>query len=477
MSDLDIAIAHHQAGRLDEAEPIYREILRVAPKHLDALHLLGLVALQRGDHDAAVELIEKALAENPSIAEIHNSLGNALKAQGRLDAALESYRRAHALNPDLVGAYINLGAALLGQGQVDDAVSYFRKAERLGPGEGNNVAAFRMSLLDEDQARKGEPYVKQLKDVLVDTAYWSILDGDKVYSRETHGRNLANSPFVRGRIDSEKTRVIAVYPDPEIVIKERCIFVGGDLNYSHWLLRNLMKLSIIENNKDLRSLPLLLNADLAAYQSEALGLLGISRDRQILVNRNSIIKCNDIYVPTLLRNHPRMKMGLDWLRRKFLNNQETTTRENRDRIFVSRRDANKRHIVNEEDLVDRLAKLEFRVVVPGRMSFSEQVKTFSNVGIVVGAHSAGLANIVFAPLDCQMIEITSTAIEFMDPHRTICNTLGQKVVSIVSNALVLPSGETHINEMHYDFLVDVEEVVSVVIGMIADSSAKGIASW
>jgi Flp pilus assembly protein TadD/capsular polysaccharide biosynthesis protein len=503
--NLGVALAGQ--GKLDDAVAAYRKAIALEPGHGEAHTNLGTALKDQGKLDEAVASYRKALTCNPNLAEAHSNLGNALYTQERREEAEASFRRAIEIDPRIVNAHYNLGNllrkrgelaqaeesyrrglalepgnsralnnlgyVLVRQGKVDEAVGSFRTAERLGPRDGKNVAAFRVSLLDEDKAHKGEPYVKHLKDVLVDTAYWSILDGDKVYSHETHGRNLANSPFIRGRTNPDMTKVIAVYPDPEAVIEERCVFVGGDENYSHWIARNLMKLSIIEHDTDLRSLPMLLNADLAPWQSETLQLLGIPRNRRILVNRNSIVKCNDIYVPTMLRNHPRMKMGLDWLRHKFLTGRETPSWESRDRIFVSRRDADKRHIVNEEDLVDRLAEFGFRVVVPGQMPFSEQVKTFSNAGIVVGAHGAGLQNVVFAPLDCRMIEITSTMIEHMNDFRRICHELGQEVVSIVSDSLVPDLARRSADTLiaNSDFRVNVEEVVSVVTEIIADSSA------
>ncbi len=58
----------------------------------------------------------------------------------------------------------------------------------------------------------------------------------------------------------------------------------------------------------------------------------------------------------------------------------------------------------------------------------------------------------------------------MDSFRRICDELGQKVVSIVSDSIVPPSGKADTLTMHCDFSVDVEEVVSVVTGMMADSS-------
>ena len=54
---LAIAIQHHQAGRLQAAEQIYRQILAVEPNHADAIHLLGVIAHQAGKHELAVQYI------------------------------------------------------------------------------------------------------------------------------------------------------------------------------------------------------------------------------------------------------------------------------------------------------------------------------------------------------------------------------------------------------------------------------------
>jgi len=163
----DTAVAHHQAGRLAEAENLYRRILEADPSHAGSLHLLGVVALQRGRPDAAIELIGKAIAldgENasfhnnigeayrflarldeaathfaraislePAAAEGHMNLGNALKQQGKLDEAINAYRRAIELKPDYAEALMNLGVALMEQGRSEDAADYYRRALRLKP--------------------------------------------------------------------------------------------------------------------------------------------------------------------------------------------------------------------------------------------------------------------------------------------------------------------------------------------------------
>jgi len=127
------AIEHHQAGRLREAEALYRQILAGVPGHPDALHMLGLMAHQTGHNDAAVDLISQALRVTPAHAPCHSNLGNALRAMGRCDEAIASFRRALELNPGLVEAHSNLGAALQAQGKLDEAIASFRRAIAINP--------------------------------------------------------------------------------------------------------------------------------------------------------------------------------------------------------------------------------------------------------------------------------------------------------------------------------------------------------
>jgi tetratricopeptide (TPR) repeat protein len=72
------AFAHHQAGRLVEAESLYRKICAADPSHFDSLHFLGLIAAQTGRHDGAIELIKRALGLKPNHADAHYNLGNVL---------------------------------------------------------------------------------------------------------------------------------------------------------------------------------------------------------------------------------------------------------------------------------------------------------------------------------------------------------------------------------------------------------------
>lgn len=127
------AIKDHQAGRLREAQRVYQDILQVQPGNAEALHLLGVVHHQSGNHDRAVDLIGRAIHANPKHGLAHYNLGLALKAQDKLDRAIASFRLAVTLEPKLVRAHHNLGLALADRGEPAEATAAFRRALALDP--------------------------------------------------------------------------------------------------------------------------------------------------------------------------------------------------------------------------------------------------------------------------------------------------------------------------------------------------------
>ena len=130
---LGLAMEHHNAGRLPQAESIYQQILQADPSQPDALHLLGVIALQVGKYDIAVDFITKALSLKPDYAEAQTNLGNALQGLGELEEAVASYHKALSLKPDYFEAQTNLGTALQGLGEREDAVASCRKALAIKP--------------------------------------------------------------------------------------------------------------------------------------------------------------------------------------------------------------------------------------------------------------------------------------------------------------------------------------------------------
>ena len=130
----EIALAHYRAGRLQEAERICLEILRVSPDSPDVLHRLGLIAYRQGQYERATAHIAQAVRLDGQRADYYNNLGELLRIQERASEAIACYRRAIELKPDCAEAYNNLGTVLAYQGSHGAAVGCFREAVRLNPG-------------------------------------------------------------------------------------------------------------------------------------------------------------------------------------------------------------------------------------------------------------------------------------------------------------------------------------------------------
>ena len=158
---LQDALAHHQAGRLREAEALYRAILAAEPGNADALHLLGVARHQQGAHDEAIALIGKAVAADPRRPEFHNNLGEAQRLCGRPAQAEQAYRAALALDANLAAAHGNLGHALLAQERVEAAAESYERAAALDPGNAGVLVNLAFALLELGRLQDAEQRARE----------------------------------------------------------------------------------------------------------------------------------------------------------------------------------------------------------------------------------------------------------------------------------------------------------------------------
>ena len=127
------AVVLHQQGSLPAAQALYRQVLELAPRQFDALHLLGVIARQQGDAAAAIDLIGQALAIDPVQPKAHANLGVALLDAGRAAEALASHEQAITLHADYAMAWSNRGNALRQLQRPDDALLSYQRALALQP--------------------------------------------------------------------------------------------------------------------------------------------------------------------------------------------------------------------------------------------------------------------------------------------------------------------------------------------------------
>jgi predicted O-linked N-acetylglucosamine transferase (SPINDLY family) len=127
------ALEHHQAGRLREAEALYRRVLLVQTRNSHAMYLLSVIAQQDGRIAEAIDLMGRAIAIAPEIAEYHQQLGALLMVEGQYAKAADEFRTTLRLKPELVDAGASLGTALYMAGDLNGAIDTLKKFLALRP--------------------------------------------------------------------------------------------------------------------------------------------------------------------------------------------------------------------------------------------------------------------------------------------------------------------------------------------------------
>jgi len=127
------AFRHHQQGQLAQAQALYRQALSIEPTNPDALHLLGVIALQTGNPAQTIDLVSKAIAIDPRQPEFHSNLALAYNGVGELDKAAEHFRKALALKPAFAEVQNNLANLYKSLGQIPQALECYQKAIALKP--------------------------------------------------------------------------------------------------------------------------------------------------------------------------------------------------------------------------------------------------------------------------------------------------------------------------------------------------------
>jgi tetratricopeptide (TPR) repeat protein/2-polyprenyl-3-methyl-5-hydroxy-6-metoxy-1,4-benzoquinol methylase len=155
------ALALHQRGQLGEAERLYRQVLARDRNNVDALNLLGVLALQTGRNEEAIALIKRALARNDRVADLHNNIGEAYRRTGRLDAAAAHLTKATQLQPALIEAHQNLAAILRAQGKWDLAAARYRRVLEIRPQLAEAHGGLADMLLQQKQFTEAAAHYRQ----------------------------------------------------------------------------------------------------------------------------------------------------------------------------------------------------------------------------------------------------------------------------------------------------------------------------
>ncbi len=173
-------------------------------------------------------------------------------------------------------------------------------------------------------------------------------------------------------------------------------------NYYHWLMQSLTKLEGLESYQEQTGIKptLIIPADPPIWKIESLRLLGYEPNDCIQWNRSKI-KVKRLVVPSFQHSASDQLVSptaCRWLRQRIFSNLPKVESQISfsSRIYISRPKTAGRRLINEDDVLEALTPLGFVAYTLENLSFSDQVRLFSQAEIVVSPHGAGLTNIIFA---------------------------------------------------------------------------------
>ena len=165
------------AGKLEDAESAYREILKIDPRSIAALNRLGAIEVRRGQFSAGIRYYERALDLNPSEFATNLNLGIAFIKRQDYGSAVPRLERAVQEAPENFQARELLAAALVGQNDFSRAVPHLEKASELNPNDLGTLYLLERSYLETKQFQKALPTFERLQSLDPKSAWVRILRG------------------------------------------------------------------------------------------------------------------------------------------------------------------------------------------------------------------------------------------------------------------------------------------------------------
>ena len=237
----------------------------------------------------------------------------------------------------------------------------------------------------------------------------------------------------------------------------------GGKNYGHFLFDSLPGVFWFRR-EILRGSLRIVTSPLQNWQRDFLRLLDIA-DESVEIVVDDLCQCERLIWPSLLHDNvnqpaPLTRLLGDWLKAAAKAEAEESTPEF---VYISRRKQQSRQMANDAQLAAELEKRGFVVVCPEDLPIERQIRTFSRARCIVGETGAALANVLFSPPSCKVIEIMPE-IKTSAWIKRLCGLLDMDWYCVCAE---VPSDQRTVSEVdgvRYDNLVfsyevDVESVI------------------
>ncbi|GGA21541.1 glycosyltransferase 61 family protein [Okeania sp. KiyG1] len=190
--------------------------------------------------------------------------------------------------------------------------------------------------------------------------------------------------------------------------------VRKEYNYCHWVLDLLPKIGLLQKSGlDLKNISKFVVSSQSErpFQRETLEILGIPSEKIVESIKHPYIKAKTLIIPSLVPQLGRLVTMQGWacqfIKTEFTNSEVRQKLDVSDRIYISRKDAPSRQVINESDVAEFLSKFGIKSVTLTSMSVAEQALLLASAQVVIAPHGAGLTNLLFCNSGTKVIELMS----------------------------------------------------------------------
>ncbi|WP_161827250.1 glycosyltransferase family 61 protein [Brevibacillus choshinensis] len=178
-------------------------------------------------------------------------------------------------------------------------------------------------------------------------------------------------------------------------------------SYYFWMFDVLARIELLRRN-DIQIDRYVFTSMTRAFQEETLLRLGVTCEKQIICDNHTHIQGLELIVTPLVADTGMTpKWVCEFLREEFLEKPGIKPSRDFKRIYVSRGDAKRRQVKNEQDVMDYLKRYGFDCVLLDGLSVAEQAQIFFSAEVVIAPHGAALTNLVFSKPGTKVIELFS----------------------------------------------------------------------
>jgi len=230
--------------------------------------------------------------------------------------------------------------------------------------------------------------------------------------------------------------------------------------YYHWICDVLTRLHMVLPRLT-PDIQVILPPRMTAWQSRSLELIGLPQNQWLQYTEKRPWKVEHLfYASPVAMTGDHEAQSLQWMQGKIL--QACLTRREvpvgKRRLYVSRRRAAFRRIVNESELVPVLKKFNFDIIECESLSFDEQVRLFSDAEVVVGPHGAGLTNVIWCERGVKLFEIFEPG-SVRRCYWSLAKTLDHDYACAIGRAVINPGGEANLEVSLDEFESALEKLI------------------